>query len=165
MAVPGALELVPVQLDQRIGTVLGGYRILQPLGSGGTSVVYRARHVRLRPLAALKLLAPGLGESDFSDRFLRESQLVASLDHPSIVPVYDAGEDDGLLYIAMACVEGSDLKTLPPPEGRLPPRRALRIVGQIAAALDAAHGRGLVHRDVKPANILVGPDDRAYLSD
>jgi serine/threonine-protein kinase len=165
MAVPGALELVPVQLDQRIGTVLGGYRILEPLGSGGTSVVYRAEHVRLGRPAALKLLAPGLGEADFSDRFLRESQLVASLDHPSIVPVYDAGEDDGLLYIAMACVEGSDLKTLLATEGRLPTRRALRIVGQIAAALDAAHGRGLVHRDVKPANILVGPDDRAYLSD
>jgi len=165
MAVPGALELVTVQLDQRIGTVLAGYRILEPLGSGGTSVVYRAEHVRLGRPAALKLLAPGLGEADFSDRFLRESQLAASLDHPSIVPVYDAGEQDGLLYIAMACVEGSDLKTLLATEGRLPIRRALRIVGQIAAALDAAHARGLVHRDVKPANILVGADDRAYLSD
>jgi len=165
MAVPGALELVPVQLDQRIGTVLGGYRILEPLGRGGTSVVYRAEHVRLGRQAALKLLAPGLGEADFSGRFLRESQLAASLDHPSIVPVYDAGEDDGLLYIAMACVEGSDLKTLLATEERLPIRRALRIVGQIGAALDAAHARGLVHRDVKPANILVGADDRAYLTD
>jgi serine/threonine-protein kinase len=165
MAASGALELVPVQLDQRIGTVLAGYRILEPLGSGGTSVVYRAEHVRLGRPAALKLLTPGLGEADFSDRFLRESQLAASLDHPSIVPVYDAGEQDGLLYIAMACVEGSDLKTLLATERRLPTRRALRIVGQIAAALDAAHARGLVHRDVKPANILVGADDRAYLSD
>ena len=159
------LELVRVKLDQRIGTELGGYRILEQLGRGGTSVVYRAEHVRLGRPAALKLLSPGLGEADFSDRFLRESRLAASLDHPSIVPVYDAGEDDGLLWIAMACIEGTDLKTLIQEEGALPVRRALFILGQIASALDAAHARGLVHRDVKPANILVGPEDRAYLSD
>lgn len=159
------LELVRVKLDQRIGTELGGYRILEQLGRGGTSVVYRAEHVRLGRPAALKLLSPGLGEADFSDRFLRESRLAASLDHPSIVPVYDAGEDEGLLWIAMACVEGTDLKTLIREEGALPLRRALFILGQIASALDAAHARGLVHRDVKPANILVGPEDRAYLSD
>jgi serine/threonine protein kinase len=159
------LELVRVKLDQRIGTELGGYRILEQLGRGGTSVVYRAEHVRLGRPAALKLLSPGLGEADFSDRFLRESRLAASLDHPSIVPVYDAGEEDGLLYIAMACVEGTDLKTLIKDEGALPLRRTLFILGQIASALDAAHVRGLVHRDVKPANILVGPEDRAYLSD
>jgi serine/threonine protein kinase len=159
------LELVRVKLDQRIGTELGGYRILEQLGRGGTSVVYRAEHVRLGRPAALKLLSPGLGDADFSDRFLRESRLAASLDHPSIVPVYDAGEDDGLLWIAMACVEGTDLKTLIKDEGALPLRRALNILGQIASALDAAHARGLVHRDVKPANILVGPEHRAYLSD
>jgi predicted Ser/Thr protein kinase len=151
--------------DGRIGTELGGYRIVEPLGSGGTSVVYRAEHVRLGRPAALKLLTPGFGEADFRSRFLRESQLAASIDHPSIVPVYDAGEEDGLLYIAMACVEGSDLKTLLAEEGRLDVRRALRILGQIGSALDAAHARGLVHRDVKPANILVADGDRAYLSD
>jgi serine/threonine protein kinase len=159
------LELVRVKLDQRIGTELGGYRILEQLGRGGTSVVYRAEHVRLGRQAALKLLSPGLGDADFSDRFLRESRLAASLDHPNIVPVYDAGEEDGLLYIAMAYVEGTDLKTLVTHEGPLPLGRALGIAGQVASALDAAHDRGLVHRDVKPANILVGPDDRAYLSD
>jgi serine/threonine-protein kinase len=159
------LELVRVKLDQRIGTELGGYRILEQLGRGGTSVVYRAEHVRLGRQAALKLLSPGLGEADFSDRFLRESRLAASLDHPNIVPVYDAGEEEGLLYIAMAYVEGTDLKTLVTEEGPLPLKRALEIAGQVASALDAAHERGLVHRDVKPANILVGPDDRAYLSD
>jgi len=156
---------VAVKADKRIGTELGGYRIVEALGSGATSVVYRAEHVRLGRQAALKLLSPGFGEADFRERFLRESQLAASIDHPSIVPVYDAGDEDGVLYIAMACVEGRDLKTVLADEGRLQLRRALRIVGQIGSALDAAHGRGLVHRDVKPANILVAADDRAYLSD
>src|SRR5881396_3770135 len=165
MASPEALQLPSMAVDRRIGTELGGYRIVESLGRGGMSVVYRAEHVRLGRQAALKLLAPGLGEADFSDRFLRESRLAASLDHPNIVPVYDAGEEDGLLYIAMAYVEGTDLKTVVTEEGPLPLRRALGIAGQVASALDAAHERGLVHRDVKPANILVGPDDRAYLSD
>jgi serine/threonine protein kinase len=152
--------------DRRIGTELGGYRLGEQLGRGGTSVVYRAEHVRLGRPAALKLLSAGVGEDDFRDRFLRESRVAAALDHPSIVPVYDAGEaEDGLLYIAMACIDGSDLKTLLAEEGKLPLRRALRIAGQIGAALDAAHARGLVHRDVKPANILVAEGDRAYLSD
>jgi hypothetical protein len=160
-----ALQLVPMALDRRIGTELAGYRIVEPIGRGGTSVVYRAEHVRLGRPAALKLLAPVLGEAGFRERFLRESRLAASIDHPSILPVYDAGEEDGFLYIAMACVEGSDLKTLLAEEGPLTLRRALRIVGQIGSALNAAHARGLVHRDVKPANILVGDGDRAYLSD
>jgi serine/threonine-protein kinase len=156
-----------MKLDQRLGgaTVVAGYRILEPLGSGGSSVVYRAEHVQLGRVAALKLLTPTLGESERHDRFLRESRLAASLDHPNIVPVYDAGEEDGWLYIAMACIEGSDLKALLVQEGRLPLRRAFRIVAQVASALDAAHARGLVHRDVKPENVLVGSGDRAYLSD
>src|SRR5919202_754126 len=161
----GALELVRVEFDQRIGTELGGYRILEQVGRGGTSVVYRAEHVRLGRQAALKLLSPAFGEADFRERFLRESQLAASIDHPSIVPIYDAGEEGGLLYIAMACVDGVDLKTLLAEEGRLDVRRTLRILVQVASALDAAHARGLVHRDVKPANILVAESDRAYLSD
>ncbi|MDX6475792.1 MAG: serine/threonine protein kinase, bacterial [Gaiellaceae bacterium] len=151
--------------DRRIDTEVGGYRIVEPIGQGGTSVVYRAEHVRLGRTAALKLLTPALGEADFHERFLRESKLAASLDHPSIVPVYDAGEADDVLYIAMQHIDGSDLKALLVAEGRLPVRRALRIIGQIASALDAAHARGLVHRDVKPANILIGHGDRAFLSD
>src|SRR3954452_4977040 len=156
---------VDATIDGRLDTVVAGYRIVEELGRGGTSIVYRAEHVRLGRSAALKLLVPALGEADFRDRFLRESKLAASLDHPNIVPVYDAGEEDGLLYIAMAHIEGSDLRTLLAEEGRLPLRRALRIAGQIGSALDTAHGRALVHRDVKPANILVGPDASAYLSD
>src|SRR6266436_1418728 len=154
-----------MSVDRRIDSELAGYRIVEPLGRGGMGVVYRAEHVRLGRPAALKLLVATLGLADHRERFLRESKLAASLDHPSIVPVFHAGEEDGLLYIAMAYVEGSDLKTLLVREGKLPLRRTLRIVGQIASALDAAHARGLVHRDVKPANILIGPDDRAYLSD
>jgi tRNA A-37 threonylcarbamoyl transferase component Bud32 len=151
--------------DRRVNTEVGGYRIVEPIGRGATSVVYRAEHVRLGRTAALKLLSAEIGETEFRERFLRESRLAASLDHPSIVPIFDAGEQNGHLYIAMACVDGSDLKTLLVEEGRLPLRRTLRIVGQIASALDAAHARGLVHRDVKPANILVGDGDRAFLSD
>ncbi len=161
-----AIELVPMTtLDRRIDTEVGGYRIVEPIGRGATSVVYRAEHVRLGRTAAVKLLAPTVDQDEFRDRFVRESKLAASIDHPSIVPVYDAGDENGQLYIAMAWVDGSDLKTLLAQEGRLPLRRALRIAGQIASALDAAHARGLVHRDVKPANILVGEGDRAYLSD
>src|SRR5438552_7452672 len=160
-----ALQLVPMVVDGRIGTELGGYRLVEPIGRGGTSVVYRAEHVRLGRSAALKLLTPSVGEADFRERFLRESQLAASLDHPSIVPIYAAGEEGDLLYIAMACVDGIDLKTLLAAEGRLPLRAALRIAAQVGSALDAAHIRGLVHRDVKPANILVGDDDRVFLSD
>src|SRR5438045_9257731 len=132
-----ALQLVPM-LDRRLESEIAGYRILEPVGRGGTSVVYRAEHVRLGRTAALKLLSQAFGDADFSDRFLRESRLAASLDHPSIVPVYDAGEEDGLLYIAMAFVDGTALKALITEEGRLPLRRALGIVGQIAAALHAA---------------------------
>ena len=161
---PRAIQLVRM-LETRIGNVVGGYRIVGEIGRGGSSVVYRAEHVRLGRTAALKLLTAPTSEEAFRERFVRESKLAASLDHPCIVPVYDAGEDGGLLYLAMACVDGCDLKTLLVQEGRLPLGRALRIVGQIASALDAAHARGLVHRDVKPANILVGSGDRAYLSD
>ncbi len=148
-----------------IGTEIGSYKIVEAIGSGGTSVVYRAEHVRLGRPAALKLLGTGFGGSDFSERFLRESRLAASLQHPNIVPVYDAGEERGVLYIAMAYIAGSDLRELLEREGPLDLRRTLRIAGQIADALDTAHAAGLVHRDVKPANILVTEDDRALLTD
>jgi serine/threonine-protein kinase len=115
---------------------------------------------------ALKLLAPDLARDErFRQRFLRESEIAASLDHPHIVPILASGEHGGVLYIAMAFVEGSDLRQLLLLEDRLEPERALRLVGDVAEALDAAHAAGLVHRDVKPGNILVSDEDRAYVCD
>src|ERR671935_542965 len=142
--------------EDRLGTELAGYRIERVLGHGGMSVVYLAHDPRLKRKVALKLLAPELAEDEgFRVRFLRESQLAASLDHPNVVPVYEAGEVEGLLYIAMRYVQGTDLKALLRAEGALAPERALALVGQVASALDAAHQRGLVHRDVKPSNVLL----------
>jgi hypothetical protein len=133
------------------------------------SVVYLAHDLRLKRKVALKLLTPELAEDEgFRVRFLRESQLAASLDHPNVVPVYEAGEVDGLLYIAMRYVVGNDLKALLRAEGALAPERALALVAQVASALDAAHERGLVHRDVKPSNVLFTgrPDEEhCYLAD
>ena len=153
-------------VDSRIGSELLGYRLEALIGRGGMGVVYRAHDPRLKRDVALKLLAPELAEDRaFRDRFLRESELAAALEHPNVVPIHDVGETDGQLFIVMRLVEGSDLGALLRSEGRLQPRRALALVAQVAAALDAAHERGLVHRDVKPSNVLVDPGDHAYLAD
>ncbi|HEX3268009.1 MAG TPA: serine/threonine-protein kinase [Gaiellaceae bacterium] len=154
----------------RIGTVFAGYRIEALRGRGGMSVVYRAEHPRLGNTVALKLLSAELAEDEsFRERFVRESRTAASLAHPHIIPIYDAGDAEGVLYIAMRYVEGPDLKALAAGEELLPPDRVLRLGAQVASALDAAHARGMIHRDVKPANILVesGAEgrDHAYLAD
>jgi streptogramin lyase/predicted Ser/Thr protein kinase len=152
--------------DTRVGTELAGYRIEGVIGRGGMSVVYLAEHARLERKVALKILSSELAGSErFHDRFLRESKLAASIDHPNIVPIYDADESEGVLYIAMRYVEGSDLKQAIREAGRLEPLRASAIVDQVAGALDAAHARGLVHRDVKPANVLLTQEDHVYVSD
>jgi serine/threonine-protein kinase len=146
------------------GHRLAGYEIQREIGRGGMGVVYRARHLHLGRTAALKVLTPELALNDsFRERFVRESRIAASLDHPGIVSVYDAGDAGDRLYIAMRFVAGVDLGDLLEP-GPLQPGRAFEILGQVASALDAAHEAGLVHRDVKPANVLVA-GQRAFLTD
>jgi len=153
-------------MSPELGTQFAGYRIDGIVGRGGMGVVYRATELALERPVALKLIAPELaGDTNFRERFLRESRLAASIDHPGILPVYAAGETNGELYLATRFVEGTDLDALLEQKGPLPPGRALDLVGQVADALDAAHKRGLVHRDVKPGNVLVDPGDHCYLCD
>jgi len=155
-----------LSVDPRIGSELFGYRLEALLGRGGMGVVYKAYDPRLKRYVALKLIAPELsGDPHFRERFLAETELAVSLEHPNVVPLYDAGEVDGQLYLAMRYVEGGELKTLLEKEGALGPARAVAICGQIAAALDAAHARGLVHRDVKPSNVLLDENEHVYLAD
>jgi predicted Ser/Thr protein kinase len=149
-----------------IGTDFLGYRIEELIGRGGMGVVFRAYDLRLKRPVALKLVAPSLARDDrFRERFARESELVMSLEHPNVVPIYDAGDVDGRVYLAMRLVDGIDLRSLLRSEGALEPARAIAICAQLAAALDAAHARGLVHRDVKPSNVLLDGSEHVYLAD
>jgi predicted ATPase len=151
------------------GTALGPYRVEAVLARGGMGVVYRATEVALGRPVALKVINPALAAlPGFSERFKRESRFAASVDHPHIVPVYAAGECDGVVYIAMRLVEGTDLRSLIASHGPLDPARAADIVAYVASALDAAHARGFVHRDVKPANVLIAErasGEHVYLTD
>jgi predicted Ser/Thr protein kinase len=150
-----------------VGQQFGDYRIEEYIGRGGMGVVYRAEHMHLGRKVALKLLAPELAENgSFRERFVRESRLAASIDHPNVIPIYEAGEYEGNCFIAMRYVDGVDLKQVIRGSGPLGVERTLFYTQQIAGALDAAHAKDLVHRDVKPGNVLVaGGTDHCYLTD
>jgi hypothetical protein len=151
------------------GSELDGFVIEAVAGRGGMGLVYRARQRQPDRIVALKVISVELaGTPEFRARFVRESTIAAQIEHPNVIPVYAVGEAGGVLYLAMRFVDGVDLRALLAQDGRLAPFRAAAIVDQVAQALDAAHARGLVHRDVKPANIListVGGRDHVYLSD
>jgi serine/threonine protein kinase len=149
--------------------VVGGYRIDGLISRGGMGIVYRATNLALDRMYALKVIAPELASDViFRERFKREIRIAASLHHPNVVPIHYAGEQDGMLFLAMDFVEGIDLKEMIKRDGALAPDRAVAILTQVTSALDAAHKKGLVHRDVKPANILISEEhghDHAYLTD
>jgi predicted Ser/Thr protein kinase len=153
-------------MAELIGRTVGGYRVEAELGRGGQAIVYRATQMSLQRVVALKVVSPQYASDEgFMERFKREGISAASLDHPNVVPVYEAGESDGVAYLAMKYIDGGSLDDLLRRGGSIPLPRALSILRQIAEALDYAAGRGFIHRDVKPANVLLGPGDHVYLTD
>lgn len=148
------------------GSTFAGYEVQSVVGLGGVGVLYRARQLRLDRPVALKLVEPEVARDPVvRERLRREARAVASIDHPNVVPLYEAGEEDGTVYIATRWIEGTELGALIHDEGPLDPVRAARTAAQIAAALDTAHGKGLVHRDVKPSNVILTDEGHVYLTD
>jgi pSer/pThr/pTyr-binding forkhead associated (FHA) protein len=166
--VPALPDAAREELTREIppGSVFAGCRVEEVIGYGDMGVVYRAEELALQRPVALKLILPEFAlEEHFRERFRRESRIAAAIDHQNVIPIFDAGEEDGVPFIMMRLVEGTDLRALIAAEGRIEPLRAARVVGQVGAALDAAHARGMLHRDVKPANVLLAARDHVYLSD
>lgn len=156
---------MPDVADLASGTEFASYLIEQEIGRGGMGVVYRARDRALERPVAIKVIGDDrAGSAEARHRFEREARLLAAIDHPNVIPIYGAGEEDGHLYLVMRYVEGTDLHRLLRDQGRLAPEAAARIVDQVARAVDAAHARGLVHRDIKPSNVLLA-GEHAYLAD
>jgi len=148
------------------GTTFAGYEVEGVVGAGGAGILYRARQLRLDRPVALKLVEPEVARDPVvRERLRREARMVASLDHPNVVPLYEAGEEDGSVYIVTRWVEGTELGTLIEDQGPLSVERAARTTAQIAAALEVAHEQGLVHRDVKPSNVILTAEDHVYLTD
>jgi len=148
------------------GSTFAGYEVESVVGAGGIGILYRARQLRLDRPVALKLVEQEVARDPVvRERLRREARMVAALDHPNVVPLYEAGEEGGTVYVVTRWVEGTELGTLILERGPLEPARAARIVAQIAAALAMAHAKGLVHRDVKPSNVILTPEDHVYLTD
>jgi serine/threonine protein kinase len=148
------------------GSKFAGYEVENVVGSGGIGILYRARQLRLDRPVALKLVEPDVAREPLvRERLRREARTVAALDHPNIAPLYEAGEEDGTVYIATRWVEGTELGALIQRDSPVEPARAARFAAQIASALEVAHEKGLVHRDVKPSNVIVTAEDHVYLTD
>jgi serine/threonine protein kinase len=148
------------------GTTFAGYEIESVVGSGGIGVLYRARQLRLNRPVALKLVEPEIAADPLvREQLRREARTVAALEHPNVVPLYEAGEAQGAVYIVTRWIDGTELGSLIRRDGPLRPRRAARIAAQIASALEVAHEKGLIHRDVKPSNVIVTAEDHAYITD